>query len=290
MHNRLSPAVKAISHLPIGRSAALRVWNRVLWAAPKPRTVPTYFGARMICDPRDIIQSTITHFGVWEPEISQVMEQVAAEGDLVVDMGANIGYYSLLLSKLVGPSGTVVAIEAMPHLAKRVEEHAHMNGANNIRVVNAAAAAARGRLMMYQAPDTNSGASTSIAAKGYTEAGEVEALPLTDILTADECRRLTLLKCDIEGAEVPVMGHLLDNLDRFNERLSVQVETSPGAEWSGLFTRFIAAGYRAYQFPTEIAEAWTNLLAGRDGQGWKEVASLPDGVSDVLFTKAELRR
>lgn len=290
MHCRLSPAVNVIRHLPIGRATALRLWNRVLWLGPKDNTTSTYFGAKVICDPRDIIQATITHFGVWEPEISQALEQLVCEGDLVVDMGANIGYYSLLLSKLVGPSGHVVAIEALPHLAERVQAHASMNGANNIRVVNAAAAAERGRLIMYAAPSTNTGASTTLAARGYPKSGEVDALPLTDILSLEECKRLTFLKCDIEGAEVPVMNQLLDNVSLFSDRLSVQVEASSGEDWTRLFRRFTETGFRAYEFPSQIAECWNQLLEGHDSVNWREVTSLPDGVSDLLFTKSNLRK
>lgn len=290
MRSHPSQAVRFIRSLPFGRSLAMRAWNRALWYISRKNVAGTYFGARMICDPRDIIQSTLTHFGVWEPEISEALEQLLVEGDLAVDMGANIGYYSLLMSKLVGPSGHVVAIEAMPSLAERVRLHASMNGATNVRVVNVAAAATRGRVTMYAAPSTNTGASTSIAEKGYEKAQEVDALPLTDILSADECKWLSLIKCDIEGAEVPVMDHLLDHLDRFSERLSIQVETSPGEDWVKLFERFMDAGFSAYQFPTDIHDCWHRLLNGCESEGWRRIRALPDNVSDILFTKASLQQ
>lgn len=289
MHCSPSPQVKFIRRLPFGRSTALRLWNRAMRLRSRPIVAQTYFGAQMMCEPKDIVQATIAHFGVWEPEISSVMEQVVRPGDVVVDMGANVGYYSLLMSKLVGTSGQVVAIEALARLARQIETHAAMNRANNIRVVNVAAAAERGRIMMFEAPVTNVGASTTCAERGFAPAGEVDALPLTEILSGDEMKRLSLLKCDIEGAEPPIIAQLLDHLDWFGDRLSVQVETNPGKDWPILFDRFKTAGFSAYQFPNDIACHWRDLLAGHEGKGWKQVTSLPGGQTDLLFTRCRLR-
>src|SRR5438270_9273167 len=145
MQARLSRPVRAIKLLPAGRSQALRAWNRVERLRGE-RRVPTYFGANIACNPVDIIQATITHFGVWEPNISRLFERVIEPGDVVADLGANIGYYSLLFSKLVGSSGQVVSIEALPRLAETVRDNARRNGMTNIRVENCAASDHRGRL------------------------------------------------------------------------------------------------------------------------------------------------
>jgi hypothetical protein len=67
-----------------------------------------------ICDLDDVIQRYIFYFGVWEPMISHVTEQMLHKGDVYVDVGANIGYCSLLASNCVGGSGRVVSIEASP--------------------------------------------------------------------------------------------------------------------------------------------------------------------------------
>jgi protein-L-isoaspartate O-methyltransferase len=56
----------------------------------------------------------IFHFGIWEPEISYLTIELLDEGDVYVDVGANIGYDTLLASSLVGSSGKVVSIEAAP--------------------------------------------------------------------------------------------------------------------------------------------------------------------------------
>jgi hypothetical protein len=61
-----------------------------------PYRVKTYFGATMVCDPKDFVQHTVLHFGVWEPNTSAVIERLLTPGDVCVDVGANVGYDTLL--------------------------------------------------------------------------------------------------------------------------------------------------------------------------------------------------
>src|ERR1700726_3197509 len=71
----------------------------------------TYFGARIACDEVDFIQCMISRFGVWEPDVSHVIERNLGRGEVFIDIGANIGYDSLLAASLVGDAGAVVAVE-----------------------------------------------------------------------------------------------------------------------------------------------------------------------------------
>ena len=65
----------------------------------------TQFGARMHVRFPDTIQSYVYFFGVWEPAITAYLTRALATGDVVIDIGANIGYDTLLASHLVGPKG-----------------------------------------------------------------------------------------------------------------------------------------------------------------------------------------
>jgi hypothetical protein len=81
--------------------------------------VSTAFGRQIAGDTRDIVQQHIYYFGVWEPNLTRWIVRRLAPGDVFIDVGANVGYYSLqrcsanllLASKLVGQSCSVVAIE-----------------------------------------------------------------------------------------------------------------------------------------------------------------------------------
>ncbi len=83
------------------------------WLYPR-RTAVTFFGCKIGCDIRDLLQKRIYFFKTWEPELSSFMAQRLRRGDTVVDVGANIGYFTTLMSRIVGETGQVISIEALP--------------------------------------------------------------------------------------------------------------------------------------------------------------------------------
>jgi FkbM family methyltransferase len=281
---RPSLPVRLIAAMPIGRRFFLRLWNRTLMHLAPRRRARTYFGAVLDCDVHDMIQATIIHFGAWEPRISRQLGTLVNDGDVVVDVGANIGYYSLLFAKLAGPTGQVVAVEALPKLAEAVRRHAQRNGADNIRVVNAAAVDSTRDVPIYEAPATNIGMTTTREDRGFAQAAIVQGLPLTDMLDGDELARVSLIKIDIEGGEAPVIRHFLDNIGRFPRFPAVAVEASVGevTEWTELFDRFLAHGYRAYDLHNDYD--WLSLM-NREERPPTPLTVLPKTQTDILFTR-----
>lgn len=282
-----SRPIRIIRRLPVGKRLALKLYNRLLMHFAPRHRVRTYFGAEIDCDARDMIQATIIHFRAWEPNTSLILSRLVRPGDVVADVGANIGYYTLLFSKLTGPTGNVVAIEALPKLAQILSRNLEQNGAANVRVVNAAVAGEPGEAVLYEAPRTNIGMTTTRADRGFPAAATVEALPLDHILTADEVKRTRLIKIDIEGAEPPVVERLLDTLALYSPELLVAVEANPleNPQWNGLFDRFRAAGFKAYDLGNDYD--WMKLMDGVEAEP-KRIDALPAGQADLLFTRAEL--
>lgn len=282
-----SGPVRLISRLPFGRRFAMRWWNRMA-RIRGPIKRKTYFGTVMECDPRDSIQATILHFGTWEPNVCRAFELVVRPGDSVVDLGANIGFHSLLLSKLVGDSGTVIAVEALPELAEKIKRHANRNARSNIIVVNAAIADFDGTLQLYRAPVTNLGMSSTRSNRSFEVALTVPAVTLLDLPV--DLAKVTFIKCDIEGAEVPVLWHLLRELSSFNPRLSVEVEasTTDNPEWPALFDAFLSAGFKAYEIPNRLVTLWDEMLDGSAEKPMVRRDALPPGEPDLLFSRLEL--
>ena len=272
-----SVAISLIRRLPLGKDLVLRIWNRVVRVGG-PRWARTYFGAEMLCDPRDIIQASILHFGVWEPALSRLLERTIRPGDVVADLGANVGYFSLLAAHC---GADVVAVEALALTASKLSANVARNK-SRVRIVNAAVSDHRGTIQMFAAPAGNIGMSTSREDSGYPSAGEVQALTLLDILTPEERRRLAFVKCDIEGAEVPVVRHLLENLAEFGRLLCFEVEVSPNEEWKALFNQFIEAGFQAFLVPNNLATSWHELLYGVQDIEVRPVSSLPSVLNQKL--------
>jgi FkbM family methyltransferase len=137
-------------------------------------------------------------------------------GDICVDIDANVGYDTLLASHLVGPHGSVIAIEASPSIFDLLSRNIGENDARNIRLVQKAVSARDVKLVCWSAKQSNNrGLTTTLASATYEIEATVDALPLDQILTVEERSRLLPIKLDIEGGEVPVMRRFLDTLELY---------------------------------------------------------------------------
>ena len=135
-----------------------------------------------------------------EPWISKILAVELALGRCFVDGGANIGFYSLLAARLVGPSGEVVAFEMMPDTAAILSKHVECNGDLPIRIVDRALSAKSGeRVMASVEPGLHGQASIVTKGIGPRQSVSVETVTLDEALAAVE--RVDLLKLDLEGAE-----------------------------------------------------------------------------------------
>lgn len=246
----------------------------------------TYFGSKMACDVRDMVQATIIHLGVWEPNVSRVFERLLKPGDVAIDVGANVGYYSLLFSQLVECSGWVVAFEALPKTVEIFRRNVELNQASNINIANVAVTDRTGDVTVFASPATNIGMSTISAEKGFSAAAVVPGVRLTDFINAEEMRRTTLIKIDVEGAEVPIVEDILDHLSQFSSRLCLAIEADETnlAEWAGLFERLRQNGFFAYDLQNEYD--WIELLANPFPEPML-VTEAPSGRTDLLFTRMD---
>lgn len=280
--------VGTIRRLPLRAARfAFRGYDKVLRMLGPDHVATTFFGARMHCDPTDLIQRMILHFGVWEPDVSRVIEQNLKSGDVFVDIGANIGYDTLLASHRIGRAGQVVAIEASPRSFALLQRNLALNAASvNVRAVNIAVAEKPGRLDLYEIHDGNIGAATTLASRGGTRMASVEAAPLDEILTADEMQRLRLIKMDIEGSEPPILRHILDRLAIYPPTMDIVVEASPqddAAAWQDVFDRLGTAGFSAWAIDNEYELDW--YLRWRHPMALRRLTAMPARQQDILFTR-----
>ena len=272
--------------LPAAR-LGFRAYNKALRTLGPEHLATTYFGARLHCNPQDLIQRMILYFGVWEPDVSRVIEQNLSAGDVFVDIGANIGYDTLLASSRVGATGKVVSIEASPRTFALLQRNLAANpSSSNVRAVNAAVSDKPGTLDLYEINEGNIGAATTLASRGGTLMASVEALPLAEILKPDELARLRLIKMDVEGAEPPILRHLLEQLSRYPATMDIVVEASPEDDfeaWRDVFDRMSAAGFAAWAIENDYELDW--YLRWRRPATLQGVETMPTRQQDLLFTR-----
>ena len=280
-----------ISRLPAHRETAFRAYNRALRSIRPNYTARTFFNASIICNLGDVIQSYIFHFGIWEPQVTDVVVRNLAPGDVFVDVGANIGYDSLLAAWRVGPEGKVVAIEASPLAFALLQRNLKLNAyAKNVRAVQVAASDRPGKLNLYDVLEHNMGAATTIAGRGGVLVARVQAKPLLEILDPIEIDRVRLIKIDVEGAEPAIMSNILDSLDRFPQTMDIVVETSTDdVEVSKtVFSRMKAAGFYAYMIENDYSRE--RYLSSRPIAPLVRTDTLPERQCDLFYTRRNYER
>ena len=161
------------------------------------------------------------------------------EGDLYVDVGANIGYFSLLASQCVGPAGKVIAVEADPETFKDLTSNLELNKCRNVTARNIAATEMACQVKIERVRD-NSGANSIALADGD---GMDQGAPLREII-GDDIGRVRFIKIDIEGSEEPILREILGLLPVLPRDLIVASEIS--ADSAGHVADFARAGFRAY--------------------------------------------
>lgn len=197
------------------------------------------------------IQRIVWHFGVFEPNLSAFLREDLAPGDVFVDVGANVGYFTLLAAKLVGPSGRVVAVEAAPATFAALQAAIARNGAANVRAINEAAFDEVSRLAIYTVDDEENAGGASVVKAVGPPIAEVPARPLADMLTGDEIAGLRLMKIDVEGAEVRAVAGLLAAVARMPAAVQFVVEVLPETR-AEIIAQFAGVGMTPRTLPNPI--------------------------------------
>ncbi len=133
---RLARAVLAVpQRLPIRRlraAAVSHVTTPLVYGMDAQLEVAVVGGSRMRVDTTDVAGRMLATSGVWEPHVTAVVRSVLRPGDVVVDVGANIGYFTLLAARLVGSSGRVHALEPSVGTYERLVANLELNDAANV--------------------------------------------------------------------------------------------------------------------------------------------------------------
>jgi FkbM family methyltransferase len=191
-------AVIDVGRYPGSQSLLGRILRAPLRLIPRDTVVPILQGP--LRGKRWIVGSGISRLwlGSYEPEKMHLAASLLHQGDVAFDIGANAGIYTLLFSELVGPSGRVVAFEPSPANVGYLLEHQSLNVATNVLVVAAAVSRESGRAMFDLGTDSSTGRMSPHGAL------EIDTIRLDDFVAKENCRP-SLIKVDVEGAEVDVL-------------------------------------------------------------------------------------
>jgi FkbM family methyltransferase len=222
--------------------------------------------------------------GRYEPAVCAVLRRHVKPGMTVLDIGANIGYLTMLLAKLVTSSGRVVAIEPNPENVKLLEASRRLNGFDQIAVIQIAAGRQTVLLALNVSHSNGMTAELPGAPEAILASRTVPCFALDAILPRD--RPINLVKIDVEGAELYALMGLEETIIR--DRPVIVSELSPGmmpgiSHCSGAeyLRHLIARGYRI----AVITDDGSEVMFDDDADGVMDVQAR-SGVDhiDILAT------
>ncbi len=173
-----------------------------------------------------VISQRLRDTGVWEPYETELLFQCLQLGDVFIDAGANIGYFSVLAAAAVGPQGRVFAFEPEPNNCALLSRSVAANSfEKQVTVVQAALAAQAGEARLHLHP-SNLGDHQIYAGDGERDSISVQTLCGSDYL-APRANSAALLKVDTQGAEYQVMLGLMAWLQSLASPPRILLELTP---------------------------------------------------------------
>ena len=179
-------------------------------------------GHKMFLDSEDSLRLSIN--GVYEPFETELVKRGIKKGDVVVDIGANIGYYTLIFSKLVSEQGNVFAFEPDPTNFALLGKNVEINGYENVVLVQKAVSNATGKLKLYLC-ESNKADHRIYNSDDGRQSIDIESVRLGNYFQ-DYDEKIDFIKMDIQGAEAGALRGMTTLLER-NKNVTIVTEFWP---------------------------------------------------------------
>jgi FkbM family methyltransferase len=260
-----------------GVSLALRGARRLAGLGPIVETERG--GLRWRLDLREGIDLAL-FLGVYEPHVAKGLPRLVQQGDVVIDIGANIGAQTLPLARLVGAQGQVVAVEPTRYAVQKLRTNLGLNPdlAARTTVVQAMLGEEDGSLAeaipsSWPLAGDRSDVDADFAGKPQSTEG-ARALSLDALVDELRLKRIDLIKLDVDGHEGTVLAGAKRTLARFAPQILIEIAPYLQDRRPGGFDRLLAQikslGYTAEDLedgsvvPLRREAFGTDIAASRD--------------------------
>ncbi|WP_168176273.1 FkbM family methyltransferase [Novosphingobium sp. PC22D] len=177
--------------------------------------------------------------GYWEFWLTRYFAEMIQPGDTVIDIGANVGYYSVLAAELVSGTGRVVAIEPNPEVYALLARNMGVNGfASRSEARNFALSFAGGTGSLPFFVPKGEPKNGRFVVEGesidfLSDHGAVFQVELGGLL-ANDFDRIDFIKIDVEGAEIAVLDHIRPLVERFHPKVVCEVNFARGYSYDDI--------------------------------------------------------
>ena len=251
-------------------------WKRRVWMYVRQRVHPLTTvrvdDFQLTVDLNDRVLGRMLYFGGdHEPELRALMRLLALDGSVGLDIGANVGLHTVVMSRLAGPAGRVFAFEPDPHNFELLETNLRINGARNVTVRQCAVGDADGVCRLARNPRNYADCRVTAELPGWSS-HEVAMTTVDAALPELPKGSLRFVKLDVQGSECRVLRGMRRTLERHPEVVMV-IEVFPdglrgaGASARELMETLADLGFDGWEFTRHrlqpIAAPWTyDLMTG----------------------------
>lgn len=172
----------------------------------------------------DGISTELALFGTHEPLNTKMLAKQLRKDMVCLDLGANIGYYTLLESKIVGNNGKIIAIEPSPVNFSILQKNIQMEGATNIEVYNLAGGDKDGKIKFLLKKQSNlSRIVSENEIKSSDNIVEVSVRKLDGFLEEQSLKKLDFIRMDVEGYEFFIYEGIRNSIRKYRPAMQIEV-------------------------------------------------------------------
>ena len=174
--------------------------------------------------PDDFLLAHFQQGYCFEPEILWVLLHTLQAGDIAIDVGANVGFFTMIMSQLAGPSGHVIACEPGPNNLPTLKHHLDMNKTSNVVIEKRPLWNKSGPITFYLNADNRSSNALfdpaqwehNVKAKLYPQPLQMDATTLDAVAFDVDSRKIKVIKIDTEGAEQRILEGARELLELYH--------------------------------------------------------------------------
>ena len=244
------------------------------------------WAGKMFLHPNDAFRLSI--YGIHGTHDFKIIKNNVKDGDNVIDLGANIGYFTLILAKLVGPTGKVFAFEPDPRNLTLLKKNVEYNNYKNVIVVPKAVSNVNDKCTLYVGQKTFGQNRIYKPEKTDTQKFipmDSETIRLDDFFKANNLLdKISFIKMDIEGSEFLALSGMKEIL-KLNKNIKIftEVETSYLEDAGSSYDQFIDV-LTENKFTLSLADNRNEALIKVDRSQLKKILSSGDSVN-ILCVK-----
>jgi FkbM family methyltransferase len=252
---------------------------------PRPsEPIRTTEGFTLYVDPTDYaVGHTIARDSSYEPEVTATVCELLRDGDVFVDVGANIGWFSMLAAKAVGPTGRVLAVEPNPANTELAKLSAKENGFGNVQVVTVALSDRSGAVAL----ETDGSNGRMVPVDGpprepIRASYVVASCTLDALVESAGAAHVDVVKLDVEGAEPLVLAGAARTIERdrpviVSEFYPLALDSAPWGSAVGYLAQLRSFGYKLSVIgsPGSDLDDAAMVSLAKEGKGQVDLLCVP---------------